>query len=70
MPKMDGVETVVAMRKDRHVPTVLVTAFDESEIKDRMEEWNMGHVEYLRKPFTQSDLRAALARVLHAAPAG
>ena len=60
MPKMDGVEIVAAMRKEVTVPTIIVTGFDQKDIQSRLSESRIGHVGFLKKPFTQDNLRTAI----------
>ncbi len=63
MPDMDGL-ALVSELKERYPDTqyILMTAF--SDIEDTIEAIRLGVADYLRKPFTESEVRHALGRCL------
>ena len=63
MPKMDGVEIVATMRKEVTIPTIIVTGFDQNDIQSRLSKSRIGPVGFLKKPFTQDGLRAAITQL-------
>jgi sigma-B regulation protein RsbU (phosphoserine phosphatase) len=61
MPRLDGYETLQAMKKDdrlRHVPVIMISALDELESVIRCIE--AGAEDYLPKPFNPTLLRARI----------
>lgn len=68
MPERDGIETIRALRR-RHpsLPILAISGgglhLDPDELLVNAEE--LGATEVLRKPFPVSDLREAIARMLH-----
>ena len=69
MPTMDGWEILQALQADpetRHIPVIVCSVWDEPELA-----FSLGAAEFLKKPITQKDLLAALARLkLLDTPAG
>ena len=65
MPQMNGYEVLAAMRGDerlRHVPVIVVTAFDDTDSVVRCIE--LGADEYLPKTFNPVLLRARISACL------
>ena len=58
MPKMNGLETLATLRKDKNIPVILLTA--KSEDTDKVLGLNIGADDYVTKPFNLIEL---LARV-------
>ncbi len=58
MPEMDGIRTMTALREDRNLPVILLTA--KSEDTDKILGLNLGADDYVTKPFHPVEL---LARV-------
>lgn len=58
MPKMNGLETLATLRKDKNIPVILLTA--KSEDTDKVLGLNIGADDYVTKPFNPIEL---LARV-------
>jgi CheY-like chemotaxis protein len=61
MPGMDGWETLQALKADpdmRAIPIVICSVWDEPEMA-----YALGASGYLKKPFTQEELMAVLARI-------
>lgn len=56
MPKMDGVEATMEIRKTKHIPIILVTA--KSEDTDKITGLNFGADDYVTKPFNALELMA------------
>ena len=67
MPKMDGFEATVEIRKreaggDAHTPIVALTATADEMFRERCLKAGMN--EYIAKPFTRAQIEAALTNVL------
>ena len=65
MPEMDGLETfrrIRAIESCRHVPTIFVTATDDSETE--LELFQAGAVDFIRKPFVAEIARERVKRIL------
>ena len=59
MPKMDGIEVLKSIRKDRNlVPVIMLTA--KSQVEDKIDGLDSGANDYLTKPF---DAKELLARI-------
>ncbi|MCI8379858.1 MAG: response regulator transcription factor [Lachnospiraceae bacterium] len=56
MPEMDGIETMVQMRKQSNVPVILLTA--KSEDTDKILGLTIGADDYITKPFNPVELQA------------
>lgn len=56
MPKMDGIEAMVQMRKTSNVPVILLTA--KSEDTDKVLGLTVGADDYITKPFNPVELQA------------
>jgi DNA-binding response OmpR family regulator len=63
MPGLDGIEV---LRRLKHmandVPVIMITGY--GSIETAVETMKLGAVDYLRKPFTPAEIRAAVAAVL------
>ncbi len=63
MPAMDGPALVAAMREKADtaaIPVIVMTALPESSVRERLRDY----IAYLRKPFRETDLLAALSKAL------
>jgi len=58
MPVMDGIEATRVLTNERLAPVVLLTAFSDDELIERARE--AGVVNYVTKPWRQSDLKPAI----------
>jgi response regulator NasT len=58
MPDMDGIDAAAEVCRDRLVPVILVTAYQEPELLDRAGADHV--VGYLVKPIKQADLAPAI----------
>lgn len=58
MPELDGIEAARALTSERLAPVVLLTAFSDDELIERARE--AGVVNYVTKPWRQSDLKPAI----------
>lgn len=58
MPEMDGIQTMVELRKQYNLPVILLTA--KSEDTDKILGLNLGADDYIMKPYT---IRNVIARV-------
>jgi len=61
MPKMDGIETCLQLKKDdnsKNIPVLFITAI--SQTAEKVKAFNAGGVDYLTKPFAKEEV---LARV-------
>lgn len=56
MPEMDGIETMVQMRRQSNVPVILLTA--KSEDTDKILGLTVGADDYITKPFNPVELQA------------
>lgn len=56
MPQMDGIETMVEIRKTNNVPIILLTA--KSEDSDKILGLNLGADDYITKPFNPMEVSA------------
>jgi two-component system NtrC family response regulator len=67
MPEMDGLTTLRRARQiDPTIPIVMVTAVDTA--RTARDALKLGAVDYLTKPFTCDDLRAAVASAVTQRP--
>lgn len=62
LPRMDGLEVCRALRRDRDVPIIMLTALD-SEV-DRVVGLELGADDYVVKPFSVRELMARVKSVL------
>ncbi len=61
MPEMDGIETLVALRRIRpDVPVVISSGYGADQISDRFSDQKP--TAYIQKPFRLEDLKAVLSR--------
>jgi OmpR family response regulator RpaB len=67
MPEMDGFELCRAIRKDRTVPIIMLTA--RGEVMDRVVGLELGADDYLPKPFEPRELLARIQTILRRAGA-
>jgi two-component system response regulator VicR len=67
LPKIDGLEVCRALRRERDVPIIMLTARD-SEV-DRVVGLELGADDYVVKPFSVRELVARVKNVLRRAPA-
>lgn len=58
MPELDGIEAARVLTSERLAPVVLLTAFSDDELIERARE--AGVVNYVTKPWRQSDLKPAI----------
>ena len=56
MPQKDGIETLQEIRKNKHIPVILLSA--KSEDYDKIEGLNLGADDYITKPFNPLELIA------------
>ena len=56
MPKLDGIETLLQIRKEKSLPVIMLSA--KSEDEDKIEGLNMGADDYVTKPFNSLELIA------------
>jgi len=65
MPKMDGWETLTALRKIHpNIPVILVSGYDEAQAMERFDSEKPQA--FLRKPFSMAELEKALNKSLEA----
>ena len=65
MPEMDGMETLMELRKISHVPVIIVSAMDQkSQIVKALES---GVDDYITKPFNNAEVIARINAVLRRA---
>lgn len=63
MPGMDGIEVLRRIKRAAaDVPVIMVTGY--GSIETAVETMKLGAVDYLRKPFTPDEIRAAVAAVV------
>ncbi|WP_262852373.1 response regulator [Mumia quercus] len=70
MPRMDGLETVRALRRSastRHIPVVMVTT--QAQAYDLLRGQEAGVEAYVTKPFDPAELVRTVREVLEGAPA-
>ena len=65
LPRLDGLEVCRALRRERDVPIVMLTARDEEV--DRVVGLELGADDYVVKPFSVRELLARVRNVLHRA---
>jgi DNA-binding response OmpR family regulator len=58
LPGMDGLEVCRRLRKDSHIPIIMLTA--RTEVKERVEGLDSGANDYLTKPFHLEELLARI----------
>ncbi len=68
LPKVDGLEVCKQIRRDSHVPIIMVTARDE-EI-DKLLGLELGADDYMTKPFSLRELKARIKAVLRRTKSG
>lgn len=56
MPKMDGIQAILQIRKEKEIPIIVLSA--KSEDKDVVLGLNIGADDYITKPFSPSELTA------------
>lgn len=56
MPKMDGIETLEKIRKEKSIPVIMLSA--KSEDEDKISGLNLGADDYVTKPFNPKELIA------------
>ncbi len=56
MPKMDGIEALSEIRKDKSLPVIILSA--KSEDEDKIKGLNLGADDYVTKPFNPLELIA------------
>jgi two-component system, response regulator PdtaR len=62
MPDMDGIETSVAVNRDRQTPVILISALHDAETMTRV---GVDHVMgYLVKPVSEADLKTAITMAM------
>jgi AmiR/NasT family two-component response regulator len=62
MPDMDGIETSVAVNRERQTPVILVSAHHDAETLTRL---GIDHIMgYLVKPVSEADLKAAITMAM------
>lgn len=59
MPEMDGIDAAKELYKDAPVPVILVSAYHDQELLERLEEDHI--LAFLVKPIKQDDLEPAIA---------
>lgn len=62
MPHLDGLETTRRIRKDSHVPIIILTALGEEA--DKVRAFDLGADDYLTKPFGVGELLGRIKAVL------
>lgn len=62
MPKKNGIETLVEIRKDKNIPVILLSA--KSEDIDKIKGLNHGADDYITKPFNPVELIARVKALL------
>jgi len=62
LPKQNGFDVLTAIRKNSHIPVLMLTAKD-SEI-DKVSGLRMGADDYITKPFSNNELLARVASLL------
>jgi len=62
LPGMDGVDVARTLRKDSHVPIIMLTA--RAEEHDRLRGLDVGADDYITKPFSPRELVARVRAVL------
>lgn len=59
MPDMDGIEAAQEIYRDHPIPVILVSAYHDQEVLERLEEDHI--LAFLVKPIKQADLEPAIA---------
>lgn len=65
MPGPDGTQVLAALRRDSHVPVIIVSARDRE--LDKVQAFDLGANDYLTKPFSVDELLACVHATLHRA---
>lgn len=68
MPRMDGWETLRAIRKDSKVPIIMLTA--RGSERDELQGFELGVDEYISKPFSPKILVARVSAILRRTGSG
>lgn len=66
MPRMNGIEFLVEMKKNRKfssVPVVMISKIDNVKIKKKAEE--LGAFQFIDKPFTNEKISELLSKLEH-----
>src|SRR5579859_2525334 len=58
MPQMDGLTAAQMLKREKLAPVLLLTAFSDQDLIDRAKD--AGVVNYVTKPWRQSDLKPAI----------
>lgn len=61
MPKMDGFEMLKELPKEKHIPTIILSARDEE--LDKLQGFDLGIDDYLTKPFSPKELIARIKAI-------
>ena len=67
MPEISGIEAAVEINKTRSVPVIILSSRERPSRKDEGKTETTGIVDYLQKPVSLSDLKAAILRACPAA---
>jgi len=62
MPHMNGIELLYYAKRQKNIPFVLMTGF--SDIMESKEAFEIGATDFLTKPFSPTDLRGLINRIL------
>lgn len=62
MPKMDGIQAILQIRKEKEIPIIVLSA--KSEDKDVVLGLNIGADDYITKPFNILELKARIKAIL------
>lgn len=62
MPKKDGIETIIEIRKDSSIPVIMLSA--KSEDEDKIKGLDLGADDYITKPFNPQELIARVRATL------
>lgn len=62
MPKKDGIETIIEIRKNSSIPVIMLSA--KSEDEDKIKGLDLGADDYITKPFNPQELIARVRAIL------
>lgn len=62
MPKKDGIETIIEIRKNSSIPVIMLSA--KSEDEDKIKGLDLGADDYITKPFNPQELIARVRATL------